>query len=97
MSFVEQLSAIALLVDFLLGVTSGVVGSASLASRREDRAYSLLHAAPGPVSGGVRALHGVYSRGDGFVSDALRRGVPPDDDGHGDDGGSGAHGQESDR
>ena len=36
MSFIEQLSAIALLIDFLFGVACGVFGSASLASRRED-------------------------------------------------------------
>jgi len=94
MSFIEQLLAITLLIDFLLGVASGVVGSASLASRREDRDYSLLHAPPDPVCDGVRTLHGVYTRGDGFVSEAFRSAVRRDDSGH---GGPGAQGQEPDR
>lgn len=95
MSFIEQLSAIALLIDFLFGVTFGVVGSASLASRREDRDYSLVHAPPDPLCDGVRVIQGVYIRGDRWVSDA-RRAAAPGDYGRPDDG-SGSQGQETER
>jgi hypothetical protein len=94
MTFVEELSAIALLVDFLFGVTFGVIGSASLASRREDHDYSLTHAPPDPLCDGVRMFYGVYTRGAGWVADARHDVAHADDDGH---GGSGAAGQESDR
>jgi len=97
MSFIEQLSAIALLIDFLFGVAFGVVGSASLASRREDRGYSLVHAPPDPVCDGVRVLQGVYTRGDRWVSDARRAATPGEDGWHGGNDGSGSHGQETER
>jgi hypothetical protein len=97
MSFIEQLSAIALLIDFLFGVMFGAVGSASLASRREDRVYSLVHAPPDPLSEGVRVIQGVYTRGDRWVSDARRAAAPGDTGrpGGGDD--SGSQGQEAER
>jgi hypothetical protein len=79
MSIVEQITAITLLVDVLIGVTFGVVGSASLASRREDLDYSLTHGPPDPLCEGARVIHGVYTRGDGFVSDAFRDAARGDD------------------
>ncbi len=99
MSFIEQLSAITLLIDFLLGVMFGVVGSASLASRREDRDYSLVHAPPDSLCDGVRVIQGVYTRGDRWVSDA-RRATPMGGGGDGrpgGDDGSGSQGQETER
>ena len=75
MSFVEELSAVVLLVDFLLGVTFGVVGGAAYGSVREDREYSLLGAAaPGPVSEGARVIHGVYVSSDEYMRSLLPRG-----------------------
>jgi hypothetical protein len=53
MNFVEQLSAVALLIDFFLGVTFGIVGSAAHGSRREDRDYTMFRAAPVPISARV--------------------------------------------
>jgi hypothetical protein len=104
MSLIEQATAITLLIDFLLGVAFGVIGSASVASRREDRIYSLLHAPPDPVCEGARAIHGVYSRGDGFTSDVLRGTAGGGDNvtgggggGGGGDGGASAQGQEPKR
>jgi hypothetical protein len=70
MNFAEQLSAITLLIAFLFGVTFGVVGGASRASRREDRNYSLPRTAPDPLSAGARVIHRVYIRGNRFVSGA---------------------------
>jgi hypothetical protein len=97
MSFIEQLSAIALLIDFLFGVTFGIVGGASLASRREDREYSLVHPPPAPLCAGARVIQGVYTRGDGWVSDA-RRGAAQGDDGRpGGNDGPGSQGQETER
>ena len=97
MSFIEQLSAIALLIDFLFGVMFGVVGSASLASRREDRDYSLVHAPPDLLRDGVRVIHGVYTRGDRWVSDTRRGAALGDDGWPGGDDGSGSQGQETQR
>jgi hypothetical protein len=97
MSFIEQLSAIALLIDFLFGVTFGVFGSASLASRREDRNYSLVHAPPDPLCDGVRAIQGVYIRGDNWVSDARRADARGDYGWPGGNDGSGSQGRETER
>ena len=97
MSFIEQLSAIAFLVDFLFGVMFGVVGSASFASRREGRCYSLPQAPPDPLCDGGRVIHGVCIRGDGWVSDALRGAAHASDGGRGGNAGSGAQGQEPER
>jgi hypothetical protein len=97
MSFIEQLSAIAILIDFLFGVTFGVFGSASLASRREDRVYSLVHAPPDPLCDGVRVIQGVYTRGDSWVSDARRAAARGDDGSRGGNDGSGPQGQETER
>ena len=97
MSFIEQLSAIAILIDFLFGVTFGVFGSASLASRREDRVYSLVHAPPDPLCDGVRAIQGVYTRGDTWVSDARRAAALGDDGWPGGNDGSESQGQETER
>jgi hypothetical protein len=97
MSFIEQLSAIALLIDFLFGVMFGVVGSASRASRREDRDYSLVHAPPDPLCDGVRVIQGVYTRGDRWVSDARRAAARGDAGRPGGDDGSGSQGQETER
>ena len=97
MGFIEQMSAIALLIDFLFGVTFGVVGSASLASRREDRLYSLVHAPPDPLCDGARVIQGVYTRGDSWVSDTRRAAPLGDGDRPGDNGGAGDQGQEPQR
>jgi hypothetical protein len=97
MSFIEQLSAIALLIDFLFGVTFGVVGSASLASRREDRDYSLVHAPPDPLCDGARVIQSVYTRGDSWVSDVRRAAALGEDGRPGGNHGSGSQGQETER
>jgi hypothetical protein len=71
MNFVEQLTAIAILIDFLFGVTFGVVGGAILGSRREDYENTLLGAAPDPLSAGARVIHGVFTRDDGYLRSLL--------------------------
>jgi hypothetical protein len=71
MNFIEQLTAIALLTDFLFGVTCGVIGSAAHGSRREERGYTLLGAAPDPVSAGARVIHGVYTSADEYMLSLL--------------------------
>jgi hypothetical protein len=94
MSFVEQLSAVALLVDFLLGVTFGVVGSAAYGSIRDDLEHTMLGAAPDPLSAGARVLHGVYTSSDEYMRSLLARGdeaAIPDRPG---DDASGTEGQE---
>lgn len=80
MNFVEQLTAITLLIDFLFGVTCGVIGSAVHGSRREDRGYTLLGAAPDPVSAGTRVLHGVYTSADEYMMGLLPGGGEADGD-----------------
>ncbi len=71
MNFVEQLTAVALLVDFLLGVTIGVVGGAVHGSLSEDREKTLLGHAPDQLSRGARVLFGVYTRDDGYMARLL--------------------------
>jgi hypothetical protein len=68
MNFVEQLTAVTLLVDFFLGVTFGVVGGAVHGSLREDRKKTLLRGAPDPVSEGARVMYGIYTRDDGYMA-----------------------------
>lgn len=79
MNFVEQLTAVTLLVDFFLGVTFGVVGGAVHGSLREDRQRTLLRAAPDLLSKGARAMYGVSTRDDGYMAHLLDGGgpVPP--------------------
>jgi hypothetical protein len=71
MNFVEQLTAIAILIDFLFGVTFGVVGGAILGSRREDLDTTLLGEARDPLSAGARVIHGVFTRDDGYLRSLL--------------------------
>jgi hypothetical protein len=73
-NFVEQLTAVTLLVDFFLGVTFGVVGGAVYGSKLEDGERSLLGTAPDAVSAGARRIYGVYSRDDGYMARLLRGG-----------------------
>jgi hypothetical protein len=82
MIFVEQLSAVTLLVDFFLGVTFGIVGGAAYGSRREDGDSSLLGVAPDAVSAGARMMYGLYRRDDdGYLASLLpgSRQVPGND------------------
>ena len=71
MNFVEQLTAVTLLVDFFLGVTFGVVGGAVHGSLHEDREKTLLREAPDPVSEGARVMYGFYTRDDGYMARLL--------------------------
>jgi hypothetical protein len=92
MNFVEQLTAIALLVDFLFGVTLGVIGSAAFGSARENRQLTLLRRPPDPVSAGARVLFGVFTRDDGYLQSLPPDGHQPARDRRGDDS-TGFHGQ----
>jgi hypothetical protein len=96
MNFIEQLTAVALLIDFLFGVTCGFIGSAARGSRREDRDYTLLGAAPDPISAGARVIHGVYTRADEYMMGLLPGGGEAGGDNPGIDD-SGAQGQELDQ
>lgn len=72
MTIFEQLSAIMILIDFLFGVACGVIGGVSHGSRREDRKYTLLRAAPDAVSDGARLICGLYRRDDdGYLQSLL--------------------------
>jgi hypothetical protein len=95
-NFVEQLTAIAILIDFLFGVTFGIIGGAILGSRREDYEKTMLGEAPDPLSAGARVIHGVFTRDDGYLrsllhsdSEAIRN--------DGTDDGSGSQGPGLDR
>jgi hypothetical protein len=56
----DQLSAIAILLVFLFGITIGLVASVSWASRLEDGCHSLLDAAPSVLCEGVRVFQRLY-------------------------------------
>lgn len=96
MNFVEALSAIAILIDFLFGLTFGIVGGAILGSRREDYDKTLLRAAPDPLSAGARVIHGVFTRDDGYLQSLLPGGAVAAENQDGDDE-SGSQGEELDR
>ena len=68
-NFAEQtaagVSAIILLVDYLLGVSCGLFGCMAFGSVVENHRMSLLEQAPGPISAGVRALLCPFIRDDG--------------------------------
>jgi hypothetical protein len=92
MNFVEALTAIAILIDFLFGVTFGFVGGAILGSRREDYDFSLLQVAPDPLSAGARVIYGVFTRDDGYLQALLPGGAEAARNQDGDDE-SGSQGQ----
>lgn len=66
-------SAIILLVDYLVGVAFGIFGCAVFASVRENHGMSLLERAPDPISAGVRAFLLPFTRDD----DGYLRSLPP--------------------
>lgn len=55
--------AILLLIALVAGISIGIVVVVSIASRREDRLYSLDGKAPDPACRGARWLTGVTTRG----------------------------------
>lgn len=80
MSGIGVAVAIFSLVAFIGGVVLGVVVIVSIASRREDRLYSLTGEAPDAVCRGARRLMGAWTRGgwpggeiSGQVDDVPRR------------------------
>ena len=91
---IEQLTSQGLLIDFLFGITFGVVGSAVYGSRR---GALLAPASDDPLSAGARVIYGVYTRDDdGYLQGLLPGNDQASGDPHGDDG-SESHGQELDR
>lgn len=66
---IEQLTALGLLIDFLFGVTFGVIGGAIHGSRR---GALLAPAADTHLSAGARVLYGVFIRDDdGYLQSLL--------------------------
>jgi hypothetical protein len=63
---IEQLTAFLLLIDFLCGITFGVVGGAVIGSRRGVLTWP---DTDGPVSAGARTIYGIYLRG--YLRDPL--------------------------
>jgi len=76
MSGMEAVAAIMVLVGFLGGVMTGIIVIVSVASRREDRHYSLTGKAPDATCEGTRWLAGVGVRGDRFLSSRMRPDEP---------------------
>jgi hypothetical protein len=64
MSGIEVVVAIFLLIAFISGAVIGVVVIVSVASRREDRLYSLAGEAPDAMCRGARRFMGVWATGD---------------------------------
>jgi hypothetical protein len=63
MSGIEMVVAIFLLIAFIGGAVIGVVVIVSIASRREDRLYSLAGEAPDAMCRGARRFMGVWTFG----------------------------------
>jgi len=83
MSGIEAAVAIFLLIAFIGGVLMGVIVIVSVASRREDRLFSLTGEAPDAVCRGARRFTGVWTRGgwpvsqsSGELDDTRRREAP---------------------
>lgn len=55
---------LAICFAFPMGVVVAIIGSVCVASRREDRRYSLWEEPPDAMCAGVRRLLGVWVRGD---------------------------------
>ena len=51
-----------IMVDYLTGLSCGLLGCLVFGSVRENRRMSLLQQAPDPVSAGARVMFGVYTR-----------------------------------
>ena len=96
MSFTEQISAvwaILLLIDFLFGLTCGVVGGAVHGSKR---GALLAPEADDLLSAGARVIYGVYTRDDdGYLQGLLSAKNRAAGDPRG-DGGPASYGQEVD-
>jgi hypothetical protein len=100
MASIDQISAvwaIVLLIDYLFGVTFGVVGGAIFGSVRENRNMSLLEQAPDPLSAGARVIFGLFTRDDDGYLRRLRPGANRAKRGPYGDDSAGSHGQGVDR
>jgi hypothetical protein len=86
MGGIEVVAAMVILFAFAIGIVIGVVVIVSIASRREDRLYSLWGEAPDAACSGVRRLVGAGVRGNRPLSRF-----------HSQDEDDGAEGQEPDR
>jgi hypothetical protein len=58
----DQVTALSVLIVFLVGITIGVVVSVSWAARLEDNCHSLFGEAPSVLCEGVRVFQGLYLR-----------------------------------
>ncbi len=91
MSITEQLAALSLLIDFLFGITFGVIASAVHGSRR---GALLAPTSDDLRSAGARVIYGAWTRV--YPQDLLSGNSQASDDPTGNDG-SESHGQEVDR
>lgn len=91
---IEQLTSLSLLIDFLFGVTFGVVGGAVIGSKR---GALLAPAADGLFSAGARVIYGVFTRDDDGYLQGLLVGKGQASDTPGGDDGSESPGQETQR
>ena len=89
MNIIEQLTALSLLIDFLFGITFGIVGGAVIGSRR---GILLWPASDGLVSAGARVIFKTWTRGYDVHREGLLAG-----DGRASGGPRGDDGSQSDR
>lgn len=64
MSGIEIVAAMGILFAFAIGIVMGVALMVSVASRREDRLFSLWGEAPDAACQGARRLVGLWVRGE---------------------------------
>ena len=72
-NFADQAPAVMILIDYLSGLSCGLLGSMIFGSVHENRRMSLLQQAPDPVSAGARELFNLFTRDE----DGYLRSLPP--------------------
>jgi hypothetical protein len=73
---VTALIALAALAVFTAGVTTGILGVLTVATRREETSLTLTRDAPGHLTQTARRLNGAYARAPRRTSAAHRRAAP---------------------
>jgi hypothetical protein len=96
-NFADQAPAVIIMIDYLSGLSCGLLGCMIFGSVRENREMSLLRSAPDPVSAGARVMFGLYTRDPGGYLQSILPGHRRASRAPHEDGSLGSHGRGQDR